>query len=376
MLQRQARAAVGAVAHAQLHLVALGLGDGVGHGRGSGVALGVDADVGRVVIAAAGQALLGIHQLLLVVDVTGLEPRQPLGQLGRVAAGPLHGGRTQAEQRAGIEPQAELDPRLGRAHVGQAVGDAALWVTALHQAAQGAGLGARPAVLREAAAFIQAPVGHDAFALADGVRIGRGGDVALEADVHPGDGGGLAGRDGDHHRGPRTGRAFAAHTHVGVEVALGAQQVAHVALGHGHQAGEFGFVQVGEGAVALQFAVALDQPAQVLVLALHTDVEGGDGRRVTRARAHLAGGGGVGAWRGRRGRLGVVVEPQPGATRQHQQQRQQGGGAGQCAAGRTGRRRIGARAGHPLEFSGPPCRTRPRFASEHAGWSHSSARGS
>jgi len=112
--------------------------------------------------------------------------------------------------------------------------------------------------LREAAAFIQAPVVHDAGALRHGVGIGAAGDVAFELDVDALDGGRLAGLDGDHHRRFAAGRAFAAHAHGGVEVALGAQQVAHVALGQRHQARELGLVQIADGAVALQLVVALD----------------------------------------------------------------------------------------------------------------------
>ncbi len=193
-----------------------------------------------------------------------------------------------------------------------------------------------------------------AGALPAGVGVGGLGDVALELDVHAPHRGRRAGLDGDHHHRLAAGRVFAPQLDLGREVALGAQQVAHVAFGQRHQARELGVVQVADGAVALQLVVALDEGVQVLVVRVDADLEG------------LGGGGVVGritrvGWRALRGAGRAIggVTLQDGAAGQHQHQRQhqrrQGG------AGGRPREREQTCTNHPHEFSRRFCRTAPHL---------------
>ena len=106
VLQRDARAAVGGEAQAQRgffqrrfgHLHLHGGGDGGGGGvfvlaLAFAALLRIDRDVGRVVIAAADQALLRVGQARLVIRLAHGQLRQPPGQKGGVApvARDLHG---------------------------------------------------------------------------------------------------------------------------------------------------------------------------------------------------------------------------------------------------------------------------------------------
>ncbi|MNS79341.1 hypothetical protein D3C72_1129930 [compost metagenome] len=275
VVDRQARAVVGGEAHAHHDLLQRRLAQLGDHGRGQRcVAVGVEREEHRVVVAAAGQALLGVEQLLLVVVGAGGQARDAARGVGVVA---LHAAQ---HQRAELVGRARL---VGHAEAGLVAVGVDLGAADLHaaggkalgrEAAQRGGLGVVPRALREGLAGAQRPAGADGVAL----RFGAGvvGDLAGVADLHGRHFRSLAGCHGDDDlaRGLGAVGCFVEFERErGREVAQRAQQFARIGLGRDHEARDLGHAQVVELAVALDFEVA----REVVALgfgAAHVDGEG------------------------------------------------------------------------------------------------------
>ena len=287
VLQRDARAAVGGKAQAQRgffqrrfgHLHLHGGGDGGGGGvfvlaLAFAALLRIDRDVGRVVIAAADQALLRVGQARLVIRLAHGQLRQPPGQKGGVApvARDLHGA--EPVQRAGVQRHAQLHAARGLIHIGLAAAHAACRIAFGDELAQRAGFGAAPRLLREALARAQRPVFADGFLLLCGGRVGGMRDVARKGDVRRLYLCLLARLHGNTHHGRLCG-GLPRERDLRREIALRGQQALQPAFGQRHQAVQLGGVQIGHGLVAAQIVMALQQRFQLFVGCLHFNGEGG-----------------------------------------------------------------------------------------------------
>ena len=308
VFERQARAVVGAAAHADHHFLPFGLAQLHHHGQGVAIGGGLDVHEHRVVVTALGNAALRVLQLLQVVVAARRQAReahQALGGHGVVALGALHQHVAHAHGLAGI--QLDVEPRLVRLRVdvGQAVLHAARGVALCDQAAQRSGLGAVPVGLREGQAGNQAGLALDVGALLLGLR--GGGDVAHEGHR---DRGHLRDRarvdlDGDGAQRGRRGVAVdtacvgrcvtqAGRRHdldAGRKVPQRGEQLAQVGGCLRQQTAEFVGIEVAQFAVALHFHVAQQEVAHGIGR-LHVDLE---------ARA------GGGSCCARTARLGAVV---------------------------------------------------------------------
>jgi hypothetical protein len=309
VVDRQARAVVGGESCPQHHLLQRRLAQLRDDGRGQRVAaLGVQREEHRVVIAAAGQALLRVEQLLLVVVGAGGQAGDAARTVGVVARkAPQH---ERAELVGGPRLVGDAQARLAAvgidlraAHLDVAGGEALG-----REAAQRGGLGVVPGLLGEREARAQGPAGADRVAL----RLGGGvvgrilGNLAGIADLHIAHLGGLAGRDGDDDFARRLGalgRLVEFERQRGGEVAEGAEEFAGIGFGGDHEAGDFRRTEVVEFAVALDFQVQREvvahrfRPANIdgegvalvgflLVLAVLAVLVGG--RAVGIAAAHQA----------------------------------------------------------------------------------------
>jgi hypothetical protein len=272
VLHRRAGTAIGGEAHAQHHLLQRRLAHRDLHRGRRGVGLRVDEDEGGIEVAAARQPQLGLHDLFLVVHHARVQPGQARHQLRVVALHAGHAQLAQVEQRPRIQPQAQLRRGRRRIDVGQAVADPPGRITPGQQLAGGVGLGAVPAGLGEGLAGSQRPLGADAFALCRRIRIGAGGDIALEIDDRLRHQGAGTGFHLDQQGGARA--RLAGDAHLRREIALRGQQLAGVLLGQHDQPRDLGVVQVAHLPVAAQLQVALEQFAQRVGRA-HDQVERG-----------------------------------------------------------------------------------------------------
>ena len=259
VLERGARPAVGGKAQTEVQLVQGCLAHLDVHRRGQRLgAVGVEGDVGRTEIATAHQALLGLHQLALVVVLSGFEPRQPWHQDRVVTLQTTDLRSTELEQGPGIQLHAEIGGLSLGIDLGRAAANAPAGVVSAEQFAQGLILGIVPAFLGEGPSHWHWPAALDALG-----QLGPLGRIAALLEV-----GGCRQAEGNAaHLGGRTGidlqlnacppvRGLAqAQLDVRTEMPQSAQQVLHILSGRGEKLLEFARVQVGDGAVALQLHV-------------------------------------------------------------------------------------------------------------------------
>ena len=261
VIDRQARPAVGGEARAEHDLLQRRLTQLRGHRRRERVAaFGVEREEHRVVIAAAGQALLRVEELLLVVVGARGQARDAAGRFRVVSLAAVDLEHAEAVGRARLISDAQSRLAAVGIDLGPADRDIAGRETFGRQVAQGDVLGVVPGLLRERLAGAQCPGGADAVALrpCGGIAL----DGSGKTDLHRADAGLLARHDGDHDLARRlgvVGRFLELERERGSEVTQGAQKLARVALGCDHETGQLRGAQILDLAIALDF----EMPAEV-----------------------------------------------------------------------------------------------------------------
>ena len=266
VLHRQTRAAVGRDAGAEHQFLQRRFTHLCHHGRCLRcAAVGVEREEHRVVIAAAGQAQLGVEHVGLVVHRASGQAGQAPRAVGVVTLAALHLQRAKPVGRAGVVGHAELGLVFVGVDFCAAVGDLGRGVATRLQLAQAAGLGAVPGRLGERLAGRQRPVFLHALMLA-----GRGfgvvtrrccerdvclGDVCLRPGVH--------GHRDSARRDFALGRVGQPNGDGGGEISHCAQQLTRVGIGSTEQALQFTGLQVRQVAKALQFEMAFERVANV-----------------------------------------------------------------------------------------------------------------
>ena len=305
VFQGQACAAVGREARTKDQLLHRGLTHLRHHGGGLRVgALGVEREEHGVVVAAAGQAQLGVQHFGLVIHGARGQSCQAPRTVAVVALGALHAQGAESVGGAGVVAHAQLGFVPVGIDLGPAVGDAGRGVAPGLQLAQPVVLGVVPGRLGKGLPGGEGPVALQALLPSrQSFLVGFVG--ACHGDVGTGNAGLGAGLHGDR---DGAGCALAGacsllrlgelHGDGGRKVAQGAQQFPRIGVGGAQQALQFVGLQVGQLAKALQLQVALQRLAHRVGGAHHHVKRWGAiaGFGASDVAARVSCGGLIGAW--------------------------------------------------------------------------------